>query len=249
MQPIPLGEVLHEIITKAEMGTNYSSWNNAIELMNKHLQRRAEALLQRKDPYNSLNTVLTGNKGWFTELLEEDEKAQDRAASVLEKRKRKEKGSLLPKRTKSGGTSLEIKKKLPTFLTPDGDLLTGSLEEFGDQLYCSPSKTAGHSTKDEWRHGTTNGSSVFLTDLHSESVHSINLEQKSTTRLVQELSKKSTSPKQTAKVIKGWQPLSCSALSEHSSVSELPVKGLGHMAHGRYSMWRPEQSCTLKASE
>ena len=235
------------------MGTNYSNWNNAIELMNKQLQRRAAALLQRRDPYNTLNTALTSNKGWFTaELLEEDEKTQDRAVSVLERRKRKEKtASLLPKRTKSGGTSLEIKKKLPTFLTPDGDLLSGSLEEFGDQLYCSPSKTTEAPTSitnDEWRHNTA-GSSVFLTDLHSESVDSINLEQKSTTKLVRELSEKSMSPKRTAKVMKGWQPLSYSALSEHSSVSERPVKGLGHMAHGRYSMWRPDQSCALGVSE
>ena len=242
------------------MGTNYSNWNNAIELMNKQLQRRATALLRRKDPYNNtIDTALTSNKGWFTELLEEeDERAQERAASVLERqRKKKEKVALLlPQRRKSGGTSLEIKKQLPTFLMPDGDLLSGSLEEFGDQLYCSPSKSSNGPptniiTKDEWRQGTTgcHGSSVFLTDLHSESLDSINLEQKSTTKLVQELSKKSASPKRTAKVMKGWQPLSYSALSEYSGVSELPVKGLGHMAHGRYSMWRPEQSCALGVSE
>lgn len=236
------------------MGTNYLNWNNAMELMNKQLQRRAQALLRRRDPYNSLNMTLAGNEGWFTELLEEDEKAQDRAASILEKRRIKEKAALLlPKRTKNGGTSLKIKRKLPTFLTPDGDLLTGSLEEFGDQLYCSPSKTTEQPTsitKHEWQHETTaNGSSVFLTDLHSESVDSINLEQKSTTKLVRELSEKSMSPRRTSKVMKGWQPLSYSALSEHNSVSELPVKGLGHMAHGRYSMWRPEQSCALRASE
>ena len=254
LQPIPLSEVLHEIITKAEMGTSYSNWNNAIELMNKRIQRRAEALLWRRDPYNSLDPALSCNEGWFAELLEEDEKLQDRAASALEKRKRKEKIPLLPKRTKSGGTSLEIKKKLPTFLTLDGDLLTGSLEEFGDQLYCSPSKTTGPSTnvtgaKDEWKYDATNaGSSIFLTDLHSESVDSINLEQKSTTKFARELSEKS-SAKRTVKVMAGWQPLSFRALSEHSGVSELPVKGLGHMAHGRYSMWRPDQSCTLGVSE
>ena len=241
------------------MGTNCSNWNNAIELMNKQLQRRATALLQRRDPYNNtIDTALTSIKGWFTELLEEDEKVQDRAASVLERRrKRKEKAALLlPTRRKSGGTSLEIKKKLPTFLTPDGDLLSGSLEEFGDQLYCSPSKSSGPpiniTTKDEWRQENAgNAGSVFLTDLHSDSLDNINLEQKSTTKLVRKLNEKSAliSPKRAPKVMKGWQPLSYSALSEHSSVSELPVKGLGHMAHGRYSMWRPDQSSTLGVTE
>lgn len=239
------------------MGTNCSNWNNAIELMNKQLQRRATALLQRRDPYNNtLDTALTNIKGWFTEHLEEDEKAQDRAVSVLERRrKRKEKATLLlPTRRKNGGTSLEIKKKLPTFLTPDGDLLSGSLEEFGDQLYCSPSKSSGPptniTTKDEWRQENPgHGSSVFLTDLHSDSLDSISLEQKLTTKLVRKLSEKSISPKRAPKVMKGWQPLSYSALSEHSSVSELPVKGLGHMAHGRYSMWRPDQSSTLGVAE
>ena len=219
--------------------------------MNKQLQRRATALLQRRDPYNNtIDTALTSIKGWFTELLEEDEKVQDRAASVLERRKRKKAALLLPTRRKSGGTSLEIKKKLPTFLTPDGDLLSGSLEEFGDQLYCSPSKSSGPptkniTTKDEWRQ--ENAGTVFLTDLHSDSLDNINLEQKSTTKLVRKLNETSAlmSLKRAPKVMKGWQPLSYSALSEHSGVNERPVKGLGHMAHGRYSMWRPDQSSIL----
>ena len=252
---MPLSEVLHDIITKAEMGTNYSDWNHAIERMNRQLQRRAELMLRRRDPYNSIDTTLSGNEEWFTGGVEREERAQDGgAASTLEKRKLKKKASLLPKRVKSGGTSLEIEKKLPTFLTRDGDLVTGSLEELGDQLYCAPSKNTGpsKSVTDEWKVDTVaggGGSSVFLTDLQSDSVDNINLEQKSTTKLVRELGEKLSPHRKMSKVLMGWQPLSHSALSEHSRVSQLPVKGLGHKAHGKYSMWRPQQSCALRVSE
>ena len=37
----------------------------------------------------------------------------------------------------------------------------------------------------------------------------------------------------------GWQPLSHSALAEYTSVSELPIHGLGELVHGKYKMWRP----------
>ena len=37
----------------------------------------------------------------------------------------------------------------------------------------------------------------------------------------------------------GWQPLSHTALTEHTSVSELPVHGIGDLGHGKYKMWRP----------
>ncbi len=39
-----------------------------------------------------------------------------------------------------------------------------------------------------------------------------------------------------------WQPLNTTALLEHTTVSQIPIRGLGHLAHGHYQMWRPE-SC------
>ena len=227
--------MLNEIINKPTSHHNYSTWNSAIEQMSKKMQRRAETLLKRKDPYNSFDPALSCNEGWFIGLNEED-KVQGRATTA----RMKEGTPLLPRRTKSV-TSSEVKKKLPAYLTPDGDLLTGSLEEFGDKVYCGPSKRRSSIIEEDQKHNSS-GSSVFLTDLQSESVDNISLEHGLTTRHARTSSGRS--PKRTAALM-GWQPLSYRALSEHSTVTEIPVKGLGHMAHGKYNMWRPDQSCPL----
>ena len=246
-QPIPLCDILGDIITKAEMGTNHSSWNKAIQLMTRHLQKRAQVLLSRKDPYNQLDPTLSCNEGWFTDLcMKEAEKedevcARTRAASCFATAgytgKKKDQSPLLPKRVKS---TSQVKRKLPTFLSPDGDLISGSLEEFGSQLFCSPSKQTGPSGREGEDEQNRTCSLVFLTDLQSESADNVTSEVKpnKTMRENEKLLKRRTKSM-------GWQPLSISALSEHSSVTELPVKGLGHTAHGKHSMWKPGQSCAV----
>ena len=211
--------------------------------------------MNRKDPYNSLDPTLSSNDGWFVELcdLEQDDKARTKTAPatvVAATFRRKAEAPLLPRRTKSSGTSAKIKMKLPTFLTTDGDLLTSSLVEFGSQLYCDPSRPRGRTAagEGEWNNWSA-GSSVFLTDLQSQSVDKlpVELQPSEQERHAREQSEKPL--KQTATNMMGWQPLSLHALSEHSSVTELPVKGLGHLAHGKYTMWRPNQSCAVGMSE
>ena len=207
-------------------------------------------MLRRKDPYNSLDPTLSSNDGWFTELYSEVDEEEDKA-------RKNERALLLPRRAKNDGTSAEVKKQLPTFLTPDGNLLTGSLEEFGSQLYCGPSRLGGRTTTSTRVGGGVQndmsvGSSVFLTDLRvqSESVDKITLDAKHRfSEHERQRALSQISPKRTATKVTSWQPLSFHALSEHSGVTELPVKGLGHLAHGRYSMWRPEQSCAVEATD
>ena len=180
--------------------------------------------------------------------MEQDDEARTKTAPATFRRK--DGVPLLPRRTKSSGTSPKTKMKLPTFLTPDGDLLMGSLVEFGSQLYCAPSRSCGRTSTYATREGDWSaGSSVFLTDLQSQSVDklTVQLQQSEQERNAGERSEKPS--KQTARNMMGWQPLSLHALSEHSSVTELPVKGLGHVAHGKYSMWRPNQSCAVQVSE
>ena len=256
MQAIPLCEILHDIINKAEMGTSHSNWNNAIELMSKHMQKRAQALLRRKDPYNSLDPSLSSNEGWFTELCGESEdrvRAKTASASVGSIGRKKHKDALLHKRAKSSGTTVEMKKKLPTFLTPDGELLTSSLEEFGSQLFCGPSSKNDSvaATRIDVGNGGQNskGSSVFLTDLqNNDYVENVTIEPKSSKKQRVKEPRRRDVVKQTAEAV-AWQPLSLGALAEHSSVTELPVRGLGDMAHGKYSMWKPGQSFSITVSD
>lgn len=231
------------------MSTNHSNWNRAIELMSKHLQKRAQTLLSRKDPYNSLDHTLSSNEGWFTELcgeIEDRTRAKTAFASAGSNRRRKDKAILLQRRrANSSGTAVELKKRLPTFLTPDGDLLTGSLEEFGSQIYCSPSRLGGvPSVKANGQQQHSTGSSVFLTDFQDESLDSGTLEPK----LTKNRTAREESTKQPVTAVR-WQPLSLGALTEHSSVTEIPVKGLGNLAHGKYSMWKQDQSFSVKATD
>lgn len=207
--------------------------------------------MKRKDPYNSLDPTLSSNDGWFVELcdLEQDDKARSKTAPAATFRS-KAGAPLLPRRTKSSGTSAKIKMKLPTFLTTDGDLLTSSLVDFGSQLYCGPSRprgktTTGESELNDW----SVPSSVFLTDLQSQSADKlqVKLQPSEQERHTREQSEKPL--KRTATNMMGWQPLSLHALSEHCGVTELPVKGLGHLVHGKYAMWRPNQSCAVGMSE
>ena len=240
-------------MTKAEMGTNHSNWNNAIQLMSKHLQKRAQALLSRKDPYNQLDPTLSCNEGWFNNLCIKEEKeeedkvcARTRAASCFATagytEKRKEKSPLLPKRAKSCLTTSQLKRKLPTFLSSDGDLISGSLEEFGSQLFCGPSRQTGGDREGEGRQNAIGGS-VFLTDLQSDSADNLTSELKPAETGKGDRESEKSSKLRTKSL--GWQPLSINALSQHSSVTELPVRGPGHKAHGKYSMWKPGQSCAV----
>lgn len=110
-----------------------------------------------------------------------------------------------------------VKKKLLSYLTPSGDLVAGSLEEFGDNLYCGPSKRKAQPVE-----------SVFLTDLQLETEA---MKCPSSTCI--------NNQHRTRRKSFGWQPLSSGALAEHRTVTELPVQGVGHLTHGTYKMWKP----------
>ena len=48
----------------------------------------------------------------------------------------------------------------------------------------------------------------------------------------------------TALLEQSWQPLTTAALLEHTKVTQIPVKGMGCLAHGQYSMWKPDKMQT-----
>ncbi len=110
--------------------------------------------------------------------------------------------------------SPKLKKKLPQLLTRSGDLVATSLEEVGDKVYYSRSRSRGkHNHRDI---------STFLTDLpHNEEDHiPVGME----CRTLQS----------------SWQPLSCSALTEYRGVAAVPVSR--HTFQKNQRLWRPSEA-------
>ena len=125
--------------------------------------------------------------------------------------------------------STRMGKRRPKFLTESDSLVTCSLEELGSDIYLKPSSR--HRRGDNHDHYTGSGS-VFLTDLRLEDELST----------ASQLEESRNPPPRDQKRCPRWQPLSSNALNEHSGVAALPVNGLGHLAHGKYKLWRPRQA-------
>ncbi len=219
VQPIPLSDVLEE--ARVTRGHQLSAVNKSLQSWARNTQRKAQIMLDNKDTFISATSC--DPKFYLVDTHSpphglDNSQSKSKSAEVT-----KSERVIVPKRC---NTSLDFKKQLPSYLTLDGNLVSGSLEELGDQVYCAPSRTGGV------RH-TEN--SVFLTDPHGDS---------SSNPSISDLSNTGSQP-----LLKSlWQPLCSSALAEHRKVTELSVSGLGHLAHGKYSMWKPA-SCIVNSED
>ena len=202
LQPIPLTNILTEV-ARTSSGGPRSYRTGVMEQSAKQNQKRAAILLSRKA---QLDANTTRDPEWYGMNCEDPRLTMKSTVATGGK------PSCSDQRCR---ISPQTKKKLPSYLTPSGDLVAGSLEEFGDKLYCGPSK--GKDQRVE---------SFFLTDLQLENECPPPVDNQHRT----------TSPKRKSF---GWQPLSSGALAEHSTVTELPVQGFGHLTHGSYKMWKP----------
>ena len=229
-QPIPLGQVLENISHATSSAGRHTSMINAIQVVLNQTEMKANMMLNRKDPYNHFDPSTRSNNGWFvldSLVAEKQHEAIGNQVNVAAE------NTTIPLQQQKSHTNTEIKKHLPTYLTPKGDLVSGSLEEIGDYVACGPSKVKSPSNQD----------SVFLTDLQLEDdrYHASQIKATSSSNVPNETGT-------LTKLVSRWQPLSSSALAEHKSVTEVPVKGLGHLAHGRYKLWRPN-SCIVRVDD
>ena len=225
LQPIPLSDIIEE--ANLTRGHQLSAMNNTLELLARNAQKKAELMLEHKSTFAPSTSC---NPRFYLA----DDHSQESLHQLRPKLPTvgKDTRALVPKRHT---TSEEVKKHLPSYLTSDGDLVSGSLEEFGEQFYCAPSRSKRTET-----HKHT-GTPVFLTDLHERESHQNN---GSTS-----LSDLSNSGSQSSlRNGNRWQPLSTSALSEHRKVKEVAVSGLGHLAHGKYCMWKPA-TCVVETND
>lgn len=218
-----LSDVLDE--TSATRGSQLSAMNRTLERLVRNTQTKAQLMLDNKDTFTSSTSC--DPKFYITDDCSPTNQLQQKSNSAGVARNT---WSIItaPRRC---NTSLDIKKRLPSYLTPDGDLVSGSLEELGDRVYCAPSRSK------RTEHSTPTENSVFLTDIPGGS------------------SDTSTSPSNSDLSNAGsrtslrsvWQPLGSTAVTEHRRVTERCVSGLGHLAHGRYSMWKP--ACAIKSED
>lgn len=185
-------------------------------------------MLQRKDPYNSRLPEI--RQDWyFPEMLNGIPSADSRTTERKQKQIKR-------KRINSS----QLKKHLPLYLTVSGSVVSASLEKFGSEiLYCTPSRKF----HDEEEPESEISESVFLTNVSCKSPRpspgpslSATVEVSATKSILKAPTQTTTSSESV------WQPLTTSALVEQTSVSQMPVKGLGHLAHGHYQMWRPASS-------
>ena len=205
-QPIPLTNILSEV-SKTSPGGSRSHITGMMQQSARQNQKRAEILMSRKKVQLDIKAIQ--EPGWYG-MNYEDPQLNLQPASATEQLNK-------PESKQRCRTSPQLKKKLPSFLRSTGDLVSGSLEEFGETFYCGPSKKREDEAVD----------SIFLTDVQVENEDEQNQDVYS------------------RKQSFGWQPLSSGALVEHSRVTELPVQGLGQLAHGNYRMWRPIGSYVL----
>ena len=240
-------------------------------------QMRAEMMLDRKDPYNPLESSVHQDWYFIPEEKERAKSALDSPSTRPRTRTAERKRRAVKVRRIEGGTKCLPREQLPCYLTSNGCVLSASLEEFGGQvLYCTPSqksRSEQHEDDQDTIH-KDNSSSVFMTDIvcpPSARIEKCSAEGSllipqgppsggllgrrastadrttttGTTSRVTICTSRVTSDKSTPSSsgrVSTWQPLNATALLEHTTVSQIPVKGIGHLAHGHYQMWRPK-SC------
>lgn len=203
-------------------GCQLSAVNKSLQSLARNTQRKAQIMLDSKDTFTFATSC--DPKFYLIDAFSPPHGPNNRPQQKSKSAEvTKSARVIVPKRCT---TSLDVKKQLPSYLTPDGDLVSGSLEELGDQVYCAPSRTG---RVKQHRH-TDN--SVFLTHPRGDSSASSDLSNAGGRASLNSI----------------WQPLSSSALTEHRKVTRLSVSGLGHLAHGKYSMWKPA-SCIVNSED
>ena len=230
LQPVPLGEMLSK--ARKTCRRSASIFNSAIGNLAKQTQMRAEVMMMRKDPYNYLDSNARQQDWFFNSVLD---LCSDKDTHLETSRSTYNKPERLKTRRLEGGTSLLVKKKLPSYLTQDGVLVSGSLEEVGGELmYCVPSQRSMFGGEEAiQKEYSSDTNSVFLTNIVCPDSSRSTMDYDDVMKIPSGVLKST-----------GWQPLTTDALLEHTRVTEVPVHGTGYLAHGKYRMWRPAE-CTL----
>jgi hypothetical protein len=197
--------------------------NAALNQNIRQAQAKAEIMMDRRDPYNNSMTKEIHQDWFFTGVVDTltpltlPSSATSRLSSkYLSADQQLSLGSSELKQSESevgrSETMSALKGRLPYYLTDSGSVHSASLE-VNDKLVCC---VPGERSK----------------SMQERRVY--NPKQLSTGTSSVAISGSYTTDDDT-----NWQPLSTDALLEHTKVTAIPIKGMGDLAHGHYSMWRP----------
>ena len=203
--------------------------NEAMETIARETQMIAEGMLKQRAPNNN-NIMFSPNRShkWCGDLIQ-DKNPGDTSVKVDNR-----KTSLMKQKRVRERTSSSVKKLLPLFLTENGELVSGSIEELDSEMFfCCPSQKLRYPGEEE--QSRESSSSIFLTDLpsHDEQV----IPRSAVINYDNVVQFKST--EEPRRSLRNWQPLSANALLEHTTVTQQPIKTKSPQTRGYYPMWRP----------
>lgn len=239
-KPVPLGQVLSDVKRKHSRST-MSIINSAMNQNIRHAQAKAEMMMQRKDPYNN-SMAREIHQDWYFTPSVLDTATADAKLPPTDKQLPAHAEKLSVKRSEESLSAL--RRHLPHYLTSSGSVLSASLEINDEFMCCVPGERSKSSRlkSSAYMHrnrqeatGTSRKDTTMDLGFKMEG----SWQPLTTVALLEH--RKDTTKDSGSKVEGSWQPLSTAALLEHSKVTAIPVRGIGHQAHGHYSMWRPNK--------
>lgn len=180
-------------------------------------QAKAELMMRRRDPYDNSMAREIHQDWYFTGSTVDGNTALALSPETKPTDSKPSPDAETLAVERSEETLSAIKRRFPHYLTSSGSVLSASLEVNDSLVCCVPGE---RSKSSRLKSGGTDP--VWCKDRQDTT------------------SKSCTTMLSTPEVETCWQPLTTAALLEHSQVNTIPVRGIGHQAHGQYSMWRPD---------
>lgn len=239
--------MLSEVKRKHSKST-MSIVNSAMNQNIRHAQAKAEIMMSRMDPYNNAMAKEIHQDWYFTGVPEvrttplaiqyPDAKlpAPDAKDGALK--------HSAPTVERNEETLSALQKHLPYYLTSSGSVHSASLE-VNDELVCCVPGQKSTSRQDDSRPQT---SAAMPTDPLTVCIESPTREHSVSSGANRVSSETTVMDYYRHQVEPCWQPLTTAALLEHSKVTAIPIRGMGHQAHGHYSMWKPNNIQTTDSS-
>jgi len=236
IQPIPLRQVYnYEMTRRKKQGATLAVMTKAMGTIARQTELMGVIGLSRKDPYH--NTLTENDSFWTTDMPDH--------AGIKTQTMSDIPGPLAVKKDPlefriSEKTNCVRWSRLPVYLTAEGNIKGSSLESSGTgMMYCGP----GHhtimvqspvTTSRRINHRAYTDNSFFVTQNHSNR----GSRARTPSRRLSESEKNGFHVAQS----KGWEPLTKSALLEHTRVEELQVPKVIQVPVTPYDEWNPSLS-------
>ena len=238
-QPIPLRQVYnHEMVRRKRQGTTLAVMTKAMGNIARQSELRGNIYLARNDPYH--NTLTEQDSFWTCDMPEQ---AREKTMAMSD----------LPAPMPSKQASPEFKTvkdqkekwhSLPVYLTAKGEMRGPLLEKYGDKMmYCGPSEkivARPPEIKKSSRGGRSLTDSCFFVTQTRSPMASRKGRPSSRSRPLSRARLSDAAMDEVGRLqLRGWEPLTKTALLEHTRVSELQVSKTAGTQH---DTWNPHHA-------